>query len=59
MEEKGNTIPHWKALSNGKYEPRVLCCGSTLNICQDVLRSGNLLHTQGFVLFPMVSTVSC
>ena len=59
FEVQSHTVPNSKALSNGKYEPRGLYCGSTLNICQGVLRSGNLLYTQGFVLFPMVSTVSC
>ena len=48
LEEKGHTVPHWKALSIGKYDPRRLNCGSTLNICQDVLKSANLLQQQGF-----------
>ena len=50
-------MPHWKALSSGKYVPRQLSCGSTLNICQGVLKSANLLHKRGFILFPMASTV--
>ena len=30
------------------YEPRGLSCGSTLNTCQDVSKSANLIHVQGF-----------
>ena len=48
IEEQGHRVPHWKALSSGKYEPRRLRFGSSLNICQDVLKSANLLHKQGF-----------
>ena len=29
-----------------KHEPRVLSCGSTLNICQGALKSANLLYKQ-------------
>ena len=43
----GHTVPHWKALSSGKYYPRWLSCGST-NICQDVPKRANLLHKWGF-----------
>ena len=35
---KGCTVPHWKALTSGKFEPRALICGSTSSICQDVLK---------------------
>ena len=57
LEEKGHTVPYWKALSHGKYEPRGLSCGGTLKICQDVLKSANLLHKWGIVSFPMASIV--
>ena len=33
LKEKGHAVPHWKALSSGKYEPRGLSYGSTLSIC--------------------------
>ena len=45
----GCTLPHWKALRCGKYETRGLSCGSTSNICQDVLKSNNSLHKTGIV----------
>ena len=32
-------------------------CGNTLNIYQDILKSGNLLHKQGFVDSQSSSTV--
>ena len=57
LKEKGHAVPHWKALGCGKYEPRGLSYGSTLNICQGVLKSANLLHKRGFISFPMASTV--
>ena len=44
-----STVPHWKALRYGKDGTRGLSCGSTSNICQDVLKSANLLHKQCFV----------
>ena len=50
-------VPHWKGLNSGKYEPRWLRCGSTLNICQPFFKSANLLHKWGSGLFPMASTV--
>ena len=46
---QGHTVPHWKALRYGKADLRGLSCGSTLKIYQDVLKSGSLLHKQGFV----------
>ena len=52
-----DTVNHWKALSSDKVESRLLSCGSTLNICQGVLKSANLLHKSGFNSFPMTSTV--
>ena len=42
------TTVHWRALRYGKCEPRGLSCGSTLNICQDVSKSANLIHVHGF-----------
>ena len=44
----GHTAPDWKALRYGKGDSRGQSCGSTLNTHQDVLKSGNLLHKQGF-----------
>ena len=55
---KGYTVFHWKALNCNEYEPRGLSCGSTLNIHQDVLKSENLLHKQGFVDFQFGTTLS-
>ena len=49
LEVEGHAITYWKALRCGKYETRGLNCGSTLSICQDVLKSDNLLHKLGFV----------
>ena len=46
---QSHTGPHWKALRYGKDESRGLSYDSTLSICQDVLKSGNLLHKQSFV----------
>ena len=57
LKEKGYAVPHWKAFSSGKYEPGGLSCGSTLNICQGVLKSVNLLRKRGFISFPMTITV--
>ena len=44
-----HTAPHWKALRFGKDNSRWQSFGSTLNIHQDVLKSGNLLHKRAFV----------
>ena len=45
LELQGYTVPNWKALKNDKYEARGLRFSSTLKICQDVLKSVNLLHS--------------
>ena len=45
----GHTPPHLKGLRYGKYESRGLSCGWTYSICQDVMKSDNLLHKWGFV----------
>ena len=47
----------WKALKYGKNETRGLICGSTSSICQDALKSINLLHKFGFVDSQMVGAV--
>ena len=52
-----HAVPHWKALRYGKYGLRNLGCGSTFSICQDVLKSDNLLHKRGLVDYQMVATV--
>ena len=44
----GHTIPHWRALRCGKDDTRGQSCGSTLNIHQDILKIGNLLHKWGY-----------
>ena len=49
LKVQGHKVPHWKALSSGKYETRGLNCDNTLNIYQDVLKSANLPQIQGFV----------
>ena len=48
-------IPHLRALR--KYEPGGLGCDCTLNNCQNILKSANLLHKQGFVDSQMKTTV--
>ena len=57
LEVKGHTVPHWKDLRYGKDEIRGLTRGSISRICQDVLKSVNLLHNWGFVDSQMVGTV--
>ena len=57
FEKKGQTVANLKALSSGKYELSGLCFGSTLNICQDFLKSDNLLHKQSFVDYQIKDTV--
>ena len=56
LEAHGHAIPHFKALRYGKDYLRV-SCGSTYNICQDFLKSENLLHEKGFVDSRMKTTV--
>ena len=43
-----HAIPYWKDLRGGKYFQRELIFGNTINICQDIMKSANLLHKQGF-----------
>ena len=45
---QGHKVPHWIALRYVKNDLRGLTCDSTLNINQDVLKSANSLHKQGF-----------
>ena len=49
LEVQAHIVPHLKALRYGKDETRGLSCGSTSRIWQDILKSDNLLHKQGFV----------
>ena len=51
LKGKGHTVPQWKALRYGKDDLLGLSSGRTLNIYQDVLKSGNLQHKHGFVDF--------
>ena len=57
LEVTGHTVPYLKALRFGIYEIRGLSCGSTSSICQDFLKSDNLLHKQDFVDFLLQTTV--
>ena len=57
LELQGHKVPHLKALRCGKDQSRELGYDSTLSICQDVLKSGNLLHKLGFVDSLMHTTV--
>ena len=50
-------MSHLEAFRHGKYETKGLSCSITSSICQDVLKSDNLLHKQGFVYFKMKTTV--
>ena len=56
FEVEGHTVPHLKALKCGTYDSRGLSCGSIFNICQDVLKIGNLLHKGRLVDSQMVTT---
>ena len=47
----------WEALRHGKDNSRGLSCGNTLNIHQDILKSGNLLDKRGFVDSEFATTV--
>ena len=53
----GHTVSNWKTLSFSKYEARGLSSGNTLRLCQDVLKSANLLHKLGLVDSQMKTTV--
>ena len=57
LEAQGQKVPHQKALRYGKYDTNWLCNGSTPGICQNILKSGNLLHDGDFVDFQRVATV--
>jgi len=48
LKVKCHTVLYWKALNCGRYEPGGLSHGSTLGICQGILKSASLLHEQGF-----------
>ena len=58
LEVQGHTVPYRKSLKYGIYERRGLSCGSTSSICQDFLKSDNLLHKQGFVDFLLQTIVN-
>ena len=57
LEVQGHTVPHWKTLRYGKDGSREFGCGSNSSICQDVLKSVNLLHKRGFVYLQMKTNV--
>ena len=50
-------MPHRKAFRHGKDESRGLNFNCISSICQDVLKSDNLLHKWGFVDSQSVTTV--
>ena len=58
VEVFGHTVPHWKALRYGKDGSKGLSCGSTSSICEDFLKSDNLLHKQGLVDSQLKTTVT-
>ena len=51
-------VPNLKALRYNKDDSRGQSCGSTFNIHQDGLKSGNLLHKRGFVDSQFGATVT-
>ena len=57
LEEKAYTAFYWKALSVDTYEPRGLSCGSTLNICQEIMNCANSLHKRGFLNSQMMTNL--
>ena len=59
LEVHGHSVPHWKALNSGKYEPRGLSCGSTLSIYQDFLKSSNLFHVVDPQMHTTVQNLHC
>ena len=54
---QGHTVPHWKALSRGKYDPREVNRNSTLNICKDILKIVSLRHEWGLGEYQLQSPV--
>ena len=50
-------MPCLKGLSYGKDESRGLSCGYRFSICQNVMKSDNLLHIRGFVDSLLQTTV--
>ena len=54
-----HTVNHWKALTYFMYlGQKGLSCCCTLSICQDVMKSGNLVLKQGLVVSHMVTIVT-
>jgi len=49
LEVQDHSVPQRKPLRCGKFEARGLSCGSFFNIGQDILKSANSIHKQGFV----------
>ena len=58
LELQGHTVSHLKVLRYNKDESRGLSCGCTSSICQDVMKSENLLHKRGFVDSLLQTTVT-
>ena len=59
LQVQGHILAHWKALRFGKDDSRRQSCSIILNIRQDVLKSGNMLHKWGFVDSQFGTTVRC
>ena len=57
FEVQDHTILHWKALRYEKNELGGLSYNTTFSICEDVLKSDNLLNKQGFFDSLMHTTV--
>ena len=53
-----HTVPHLEALRCGKDEKRGFSCGRNSSICQDNLKSTNLLHKRGLVNSQLIDTVT-
>ena len=57
LEVKGHAGRYYKDLNTEKYELRGWSCGSSLNICQDVLKNTMVQHKQSFIDSQAISTV--
>ena len=54
----GSSVPNWKALRYGKYEPRGISCNITLKTFQNILKNVNLIHKRGFDDYQSSTTLS-
>ena len=58
LEVQGHAIPHFKAKINGKFKPKGPRRGSTFTLCHATFKNPVLLHTEGFLPFVLISSVS-